>query len=52
MEPLQPLQDQVTTLETAVQDQVAQQQELEAAVHRLAGAQGASSTQSGAWTPP
>jgi cell division FtsZ-interacting protein ZapD len=43
MEPLQPLQDQVATLETVVQHQAAQQQELDAAVHRLAEAQGASS---------
>jgi cell division FtsZ-interacting protein ZapD len=41
MEPLQPLQDQVATLETAVQDQAAQQQELDAAVNHLAGVHGA-----------
>jgi hypothetical protein len=41
MEPLQPLQDQVSTLETAMQDQVAHQQELDAVVIRLAEAQSA-----------
>jgi hypothetical protein len=41
MEPLQPLQDQVATLETAMQDQVAHQQELDAVVIRLAEAQSA-----------
>jgi uncharacterized protein YoxC len=39
MEPLQPLQDQVATLETAVQDQATQQQQLDATVNRLAKAQ-------------
>jgi hypothetical protein len=41
MEPLQPLQDQVATLETAVQDQATQQQQLDATVNRLAKAQSA-----------
>jgi hypothetical protein len=41
MEPLQPLQDQVATLETVMQDQVAHQQELDAVVIRLAEAQSA-----------
>jgi hypothetical protein len=39
MEPLQPLQDQVATLETAVQDQATQQQQLDATVNWLAKAQ-------------
>jgi hypothetical protein len=38
MEPLQPFQDQVDTLETTVQDQAAQQQELDAAATGLAEA--------------
>jgi hypothetical protein len=38
MEPLEPLQDQVAMLETAVQEHAAQQQELDAAVTRLAEA--------------
>jgi hypothetical protein len=43
MEPLQPLQDQVAILETAVQDQAAQQHELDSTVNRLVEAQNAQS---------
>jgi hypothetical protein len=38
MEPLQPLQDQVATLETTVQEQAARQQELDATTTRPAEA--------------
>jgi hypothetical protein len=43
MEPLQLLQDQVAILETAVQDQAVQQQELDSTVNKLAEAQNAQS---------